>query len=954
MASAHIGSKVRIKVIEGDEFSGFVHSVDANTGKLTLDKVTLCGRGGVDRRIQGLQHFYGKEIENIIKCEEVCPKLKKNASTGNLTKYKEAGPSLKKTKNKPKHLQKLRRLDTEKLLLSSRPESAEEATNVKSRICARAKSSDYDSSSDVGDFNNYDPDSRYHLVNKLDHRFYDAMEYLHQQSMIAVAFEGVEIGREGKLAWISIATKDDLLLLDVLSLGEKCFSEGFKDILESQKILKVIHDCRLLSDLLHHQYLIKLINIFDTQVADVMIYHIRHKDWPRYVSGLSSCLFSHLELSSEQVHIMRVRESAKKEDQEIWCKRPAPGFVMEAAVKHVEHLLDLRLILMEKMMAEFTVGVDIYLAQVKDVSDAEAKKALSSSHLLPFAFQHLSQFLHASHFNYTMPLRMRNPLSSKDRHGFEENCQGIMDPDVIASVDSIWHQRLNKNCPGSQQKISNSLDQSSSKERQNQRSTSAVSKSDQFPETCSIGESSTIPISKDLTVHDESSASFEAQNKSNNSVFSCATPSCSEDIKSSSKIPEFVVPRVDSPSEFQHKIRVLTTSKSMSSLKLDEKPQPSESELTGSQLLKTLMAEIRTSGSSSETDFVLRPAGKLQYNLPKRQRRSLNTESRCKKSQAFVCLSKNESSTCDEDDYFGDIPLTEHLRRSGKLVNSKLCESVPQAVINSGSGRMVIPLSSSESDSDVANPRRFDSLEKQSKELRPIVPKTNCELPFCSIPNRDEERSSQGFSEASISSVQQTSPPSLNCSQIQESLPIPWWESIPKTQTSSVSDTFVDKVHTHSVTSHSILADSPYSRPSPKSSEPSPALTYFSIGRGYRSPNSSSYCQVSSASSQQTTPSPVGRARSPAAAAADTAYVSACSHFGRGGSPSVHPSGITSPGSSGSSQDESSVVKISPSCGHGAVLPSSYANRTSHSKSPITSMSQQISPRSLGRGIHLQ
>ena len=65
-----------------------------------------------------------------------------------------------------------------------------------------------------------------------------------------------------------------------------------------------------------------------------------------------------------------------QEDQAIWCERPAPEHVMDAAMKHVEHLLDLRLILMEKMMAEFTVGVDIYLAQVKDVSDAEAKKAL--------------------------------------------------------------------------------------------------------------------------------------------------------------------------------------------------------------------------------------------------------------------------------------------------------------------------------------------------------------------------------------------------------------------------------------------------------------------------------------------------------------------------------------------------------------------------------------------------
>ena len=50
---------------------------------------------------------------------------------------KEAGPSLKKTKDRPKHLRNLQRLDTDKLLLSSRHASVEEASNVKSRICAR-------------------------------------------------------------------------------------------------------------------------------------------------------------------------------------------------------------------------------------------------------------------------------------------------------------------------------------------------------------------------------------------------------------------------------------------------------------------------------------------------------------------------------------------------------------------------------------------------------------------------------------------------------------------------------------------------------------------------------------------------------------------------------------------------------------------------------------------------
>ena len=32
------------------------------------------------------------------------------------------------------------------------------------------------------------------------------MEYLHEQSIIAVSFEGVEVGREGKLAWIPVSS----------------------------------------------------------------------------------------------------------------------------------------------------------------------------------------------------------------------------------------------------------------------------------------------------------------------------------------------------------------------------------------------------------------------------------------------------------------------------------------------------------------------------------------------------------------------------------------------------------------------------------------------------------------------------------------------------------------------------------------------------------------------------
>jgi hypothetical protein len=47
---------------------------------------------------------------------------------------------------------------------------------------------------------------------------------------------------------------------------------------------------------------------------------------------------------------------------------------VNAAVKNVKHLLDLRNVLMEKMMEEYVAGVNIYLMQVRDASDRDAKR----------------------------------------------------------------------------------------------------------------------------------------------------------------------------------------------------------------------------------------------------------------------------------------------------------------------------------------------------------------------------------------------------------------------------------------------------------------------------------------------------------------------------------------------------------------------------------------------------
>lgn len=59
----------------------------------------------------------------------------------------------------------------------------------------------------------------------------------------------------------------------------------------------------------------------------------------------------------------------------IWKKRPANREVLQAAARNVAYLRRLRLALLERMLSDFTDGVDIYLGTVRDASDDQAKVA---------------------------------------------------------------------------------------------------------------------------------------------------------------------------------------------------------------------------------------------------------------------------------------------------------------------------------------------------------------------------------------------------------------------------------------------------------------------------------------------------------------------------------------------------------------------------------------------------
>lgn len=89
-------------------------------------------------------------------------------------------------------------------------------------------------------------------------------------SQVVVSFdcEGINLGSKGQLTLLEIGTtRGEAFIFDILTCPELLVEGGLKNLLESDKVIKVIHDCRNDAANLFHQYNILLKNVFDTQVG---------------------------------------------------------------------------------------------------------------------------------------------------------------------------------------------------------------------------------------------------------------------------------------------------------------------------------------------------------------------------------------------------------------------------------------------------------------------------------------------------------------------------------------------------------------------------------------------------------------------------------------------------------------------------------------------------------------
>ncbi|XP_008287985.1 piRNA biogenesis protein EXD1 [Stegastes partitus] len=230
------------------------------------------------------------------------------------------------------------------------------------------------------------------VIDEFHEKFGPAVMHIKKQHVIGVAAEGVEVFKSGRLCWLQIATKNKVYLFDILLLGARAFKNGLSMILESKHILKVIHDCRAIGGCLITQFGVKLANIFDTQVADVMCFYSETGGFlPDRVSTLQAVVNLHLKVPSSQLSSLQIKSQLTKEEREMWYKRPCPVSLLKVLALSVIHLQPLRLVLLDTLMSDYMALVDSYLSSSHYEPDELEHVNMESALELPTELRQLDQ-----------------------------------------------------------------------------------------------------------------------------------------------------------------------------------------------------------------------------------------------------------------------------------------------------------------------------------------------------------------------------------------------------------------------------------------------------------------------------------------------------------------------------------------------------------------------------------
>jgi ribonuclease D len=168
----------------------------------------------------------------------------------------------------------------------------------------------------------------------LDAAFLDKKE-------LVLDVEGVDLGRDGNLSLVSIATRQHCYLFDILECSQQdAIIDLLRKLLQDDSKTKIIHDCRMDSDALENIAEIKLANVHDTSCFHAVL------------TGSNEINLNDL-LAYHKIGVNVVRDgSVYKQNHAFWAERPLTNKMKEWAANDVLKLFqvyDLQKEMAEKM-----------------------------------------------------------------------------------------------------------------------------------------------------------------------------------------------------------------------------------------------------------------------------------------------------------------------------------------------------------------------------------------------------------------------------------------------------------------------------------------------------------------------------------------------------------------------------------------------------------------------------
>lgn len=134
--------------------------------------------------------------------------------------------------------------------------------------------------------------------------------------------EGVNLGPKGQLTLVQVSRAGgEVIIFDVQTTPAIMTQGGLQSLLESEHIIKVVHDCRNDSAALYFQYDVSIKNVFDTQAAHAVL-QLQETGKPVYkvknVSLNALCEFYNAPVNPMKEQVKNIY----RRDQKFWARRP--------------------------------------------------------------------------------------------------------------------------------------------------------------------------------------------------------------------------------------------------------------------------------------------------------------------------------------------------------------------------------------------------------------------------------------------------------------------------------------------------------------------------------------------------------------------------------------------------------------------------------------------------------